>query len=575
MASAVAAGERPATVEAGPSPASSLGEAVDSLPPLTRTWSSGRPDTTMEVGDSVLNRAPDSLRLSKRSMRSMLSMDSGRTSMGDTDDAESVYEELAAREADLHVAAQAATALIEANQQLRTDCEALQARVSSLEEQLSEATQRGDEAGAERDAADHEVAHLRHLLRTTQAEEERRLADEKSQHEAAARAASAREEDLINTVGQLQSERDELTCKLVAEAASAAKWKAKAEAAAQHSEQVTNDMAQSIDKAESLASRVKLLETFLTQHGLPIPSDVGGQQAGDGSSEHSGDASGRHHHARRRSSFLLADALAKAKELEAENQRLRDELQEAEAFLHEQRRKHHNRMDSAISYGTRGHRGMDSVGSDIYMEAAEILRAAASDHASTHNVSSPTAEQGIRTCGRRPTAVHKRVGSATRPPLPRSPCAAGSCAPHNHHGGVPTPCQRPHVSVVVAPTLPPRGPPSNGPQQHTRRRKSLLDRLLCCVRSPHHHDDRMAMAHHSLQSPRSPAGFGVPYASPNTARAALGDRTPGSTKKGGPRHRVQLSDMSAGSFAQRNPMSSGPHAAYRPPPPGPTKVAQE
>ena len=45
-----------------------------------------------------------------------------------------VYEELAAREADLHVAAQAATALIEANQQLRTDCEALQARVSSLEE---------------------------------------------------------------------------------------------------------------------------------------------------------------------------------------------------------------------------------------------------------------------------------------------------------------------------------------------------------------------------------------------------------------------------------------------------------
>ena len=92
MASAVAAGDRPATVEAdprSPSPASSLGEAVDSLPPLTRTWSSGRPDTTMEVGDSVLNRAPDSLRLSKRSMRSMLSMDSGRTSMGDTDDAES------------------------------------------------------------------------------------------------------------------------------------------------------------------------------------------------------------------------------------------------------------------------------------------------------------------------------------------------------------------------------------------------------------------------------------------------------------------------------------------------------
>ena len=84
---------------------------------------------------------------------------------------------------------------------------------------------------------------------------------------------------------------------------------------------------------------VVAFQTFLTQHGLPIPSDDGGQQAGDGSSEHSGDASGRHHHARRRSSFLLADALAKAKELEAENQRLRDELQEAEAFLHEQRRK--------------------------------------------------------------------------------------------------------------------------------------------------------------------------------------------------------------------------------------------
>ena len=45
---------------------------------------------------------------------------------------------------------------------------------------------------------------------------------------------------------------------------------------------------------------VVAFQTFLTQHGLPIPSDVGGQQAGDGSSEHSGDASGRRHHARLR-----------------------------------------------------------------------------------------------------------------------------------------------------------------------------------------------------------------------------------------------------------------------------------